>query len=170
MVKKITNMELTFSVVIGFVILYILKLFNVQNMKKTDSEHFKFTEFNCKNGTEVPREYWGKITKLQNNLEILRTELGNVPIIINSAYRTPAYNKSIGGVWNSQHLLGEAVDLTSTKVSAKQIFNAIKKLIVEGKIMPGQVIYYEGRNFVHYGAFRVVPQYLINNNGSYTNA
>jgi hypothetical protein len=33
------------------------------------------------------------------------------PIKIGSGYRCPALNKAVGGVWNSQHMKGEAVDL-----------------------------------------------------------
>ena len=33
------------------------------------------------------------------------------PIIINSGYRNPEYNKSVGGVQTSQHLLGQAADI-----------------------------------------------------------
>lgn len=39
------------------------------------------------------REWWGK------------------PIVIGSGYRCPALNKAVGGVSNSQHMKGQAVDL-----------------------------------------------------------
>ena len=50
-------------------------------------------------------------------LEMLRDEYnrrygnGNAPIIINSGYRSEAVNKAIGGVKNSNHLTGCAVDI-----------------------------------------------------------
>ena len=43
-------------------------------------------------------------------LEPLRQHFG-VPIIIGSGYRCPALNKAVGGVPNSQHQTGEAVDI-----------------------------------------------------------
>lgn len=43
-------------------------------------------------------------------LQPLRDALG-CPIIINSGYRNPAYNESVGGVKNSQHLRGCAADI-----------------------------------------------------------
>ena len=42
-------------------------------------------------------------------LEPARTAVG--PIIINSGYRNPRVNTLVGGVSNSQHLLGQAADI-----------------------------------------------------------
>lgn len=42
-------------------------------------------------------------------LEPLRAQFG--PIRINSAFRSPLVNEGVGGVGNSKHLLGEAVDI-----------------------------------------------------------
>lgn len=46
----------------------------------------------------------------ENVLEPLREALGR-PIRINSAYRGPTANKSVGGSSTSQHVLGEAADI-----------------------------------------------------------
>jgi zinc D-Ala-D-Ala carboxypeptidase len=46
-----------------------------------------------------------------DKLQALRLMLG-APMIINSAYRSPAHNKKIGGARNSQHLLGIAFDVS----------------------------------------------------------
>jgi hypothetical protein len=43
-------------------------------------------------------------------LEVLRKRYG-APIIINSRYRSPQLNRAIGGVANSNHLTGCAVDI-----------------------------------------------------------
>ena len=42
-------------------------------------------------------------------LEPARQQVG--PIIINSGYRNPRVNALVGGVRNSQHLLGQAADI-----------------------------------------------------------
>jgi len=44
-------------------------------------------------------------------LEPLR-EFAGVPVIITSGYRCKELNRKVGGVANSQHLVGEAADLT----------------------------------------------------------
>jgi zinc D-Ala-D-Ala carboxypeptidase len=49
-------------------------------------------------------------TLCERVFEPIRAHL-NRPIKINSGYRSPALNKRIGGAKNSQHVLGEAVDL-----------------------------------------------------------
>ena len=46
----------------------------------------------------------------QKVLEPLRQHLGK-PIIVTSGYRSKELNKAVGGVENSQHLVGEAADL-----------------------------------------------------------
>lgn len=51
------------------------------------------------------------LTALAHNvLQPLRTAMGE-PIKIGSGYRSPALNKAVGGVSNSQHMTGEAADL-----------------------------------------------------------
>lgn len=43
------------------------------------------------------------------NLQKLRDKVGSIDIT--SGYRTEEYNKKVGGSFNSNHLLGEAVDI-----------------------------------------------------------
>ena len=45
-------------------------------------------------------------------LDPLRQAWGR-PIIVNSGYRSPAVNRAVGGVPNSQHTRGEAADITA---------------------------------------------------------
>lgn len=46
-----------------------------------------------------------------NILQPLRNAYGK-PIIVNSGYRSPELNKAIGGAKNSQHMRGQAADIT----------------------------------------------------------
>ena len=80
--------------------------------------HFKLSEF-IKSSTATARKIDNTpsqevISNLQvlcqNVLEPLR-EYFNCPIIIGSGYRSPALNKAVGGVANSQHMTGEAADI-----------------------------------------------------------
>ena len=102
--------------------------------------HFKLSEFNSNDGVEVPKKYRGNIQKLMEQLEVLRAELG-VPISINSGYRSPAHNKAVGGVDSSQHKFGKAADIKTSSHTPIQIKNTIERLISEGKIIEGGVVF-----------------------------
>ena len=79
------------------------------------SEHFSLGEFTKSNSHpevyNIPsHEAIANLKRLCKWLEVLR-ERYNAPIIINSGYRSPQLNKKIGGVANSNHLTGCAVDI-----------------------------------------------------------
>ena len=60
-------------------------------------------------------------------LQPLRDVIGE-PIPISSGYRSPALNKLVGGVTNSQHVTGQAADIAigGNMTKGKQWFNYIK--------------------------------------------
>lgn len=109
--------------------------------------HFNLEEFDCHDGTKVPTEYRDNVKLLATNLEVIRTAIGE-PIAINSGYRSPAFNKKIGGKPKSYHLLAMAADFRSQKFSPPQLAKIVKSLIREGKLLPGGVGLYP--TFVHY--------------------
>lgn len=92
------------------------------------------------------------LTKLiETVLDPLREWYGK-PIIVNSGYRCEALNKAIGGAKSSQHMLGEAADITvGSKEENEKLFNYIKdnlefdQLINESDFSWVHVSYREGR-------------------------
>lgn len=67
------------------------------------SDHFIVEEFDCNDGTEVPAAYYEALKYLcRTFLEPLHAAYG--PVTINSGYRTPNYNASVGGASNSFHI------------------------------------------------------------------
>lgn len=58
-------------------------------------------------------------------LEVVRAHW-NKPILISSAYRSEAVNKAVGGVANSDHRLGLAVDFTIPGVPVEEVFKWIR--------------------------------------------
>ena len=79
------------------------------------SEHFTLGEFTKSNSHpevyNIPsHEAIVNLKRLCQWLEVLRERAGT-PIRINSGYRSPQLNKKIGGVANSNHLTGCAVDI-----------------------------------------------------------
>lgn len=111
--------------------------------------HFVLKEFDCKDSakTRAPEALRGNIQKLMEQLEVLRTDLG-VPITVTSGYRTVAYNKSVGGAAQSQHLCGMAADIKVKDHTPTQVKAAIERLIKAGKMKEGGVGLYN--TFVHY--------------------
>ena len=74
--------------------------------KKQLTKDFKVKEFRCKDGSD-------KILIDDDLVELLqqiRDAFGK-PVTINSAYRSPAHNKKVGGASNSQHVKGTAADI-----------------------------------------------------------
>lgn len=111
------------------------------------TENFELIEFVCKDGSAVPEQYMMNVLTLAENLQVLREELGE-PVRINSAYRSPNYNKRIGGAKNSKHLLAQAADITVKGKTPKQLAAIIERLISQRKMKQGGLGVYPG--FVHY--------------------
>ena len=80
-------------------------------------------------------------------LDPLREAYG-APIIVDSGYRCPKLNKSVGGSSTSQHKTGEAADIRTVKDTPeenKKLYDLIKKL----KLPFDQLINEYGFNWVH---------------------
>ena len=111
------------------------------------TENFRKEEFDSKDGACMPNDVLNNISELAKNVQIIRDYVG-VPLTINSGYRSPSHNKSVGGVANSYHVQGKASDLSSKQIAPKKLYDAILKLIADGKIYNGGVGIYN--TFVHY--------------------
>ena len=81
-------------------------------------------------------------------LEPLRSYY-NKPLIVDSAFRSAAVNRAVGGVSNSQHLIGQAADIHSDYVPVRLLYNDIQLMVANGHFHVGQCIYYPSKNFVH---------------------
>lgn len=71
---------------------------------------FDTKEFESKDGKNSPFGETVVKKELIVRLNAIRSQFGK-PIIVNSGYRSPEHNKSVGGVSNSQHVLGNAADI-----------------------------------------------------------
>lgn len=74
------------------------------------SLHFTLAEMACKDGSDKVLYS----TELMDKLEKLRA-YGGFTIHINSGYRSPSYNKKVGGASKSQHISGTAADIVVKK-------------------------------------------------------
>ena len=123
--------------------------FLFKRLKKMDrpSKNFTWAEFASKDGAEMPAAVKQNIKKLAQNLEVIRSYF-NLPIKINSGWRSEAHNRKIGGVKNSTHVKGKAADITVKGKTAAEVQNGIEILINAGKISQGGLGKYP--NFTHY--------------------
>ena len=96
-------------------------------IKDIRTEHFNLAEL-CASDTATAKgidntptvEATQNLCQLMTEvLEPARCQLG-APVIVTSGYRCPALNKAVGGVGNSQHMMGQAADLVCTKLEDKK--------------------------------------------------
>ena len=106
------------------------------------SAHFRMGEF-------LPRDssyrYARVSARLVAFLEELRADLGGVPLLVNSGYRPPAYNREVGGAGSSLHLDGLAADVACLQVPFARLAEAADRLVGER----GGVGLYRSQDFVH---------------------
>jgi len=96
---------------------HTLYIIDRTNGDKQITQHFNSKEFACKDATKIT--FIG--VELIGVLEIIRDHF-NKPVIINSGYRTVAYNKKVGGVANSRHCMGIASDIHIDGITPKEIY------------------------------------------------
>ena len=92
----------------------------------------------------------GKLqTLIEQLLDPIRAAWGG-PIAVNSGYRSPALNRAVGGVSTSQHLKGEAADITvGSTADNKRLFDKIIELQKAGRIAFDQLIDESGYKWIH---------------------
>lgn len=108
------------------------------------SKNFTVKEFACSDGTDTVFISLALVNLLQK----IRDHFDKA-VIINSAYRTEAHNKSIGGATYSQHKYGLAADIHINGVTPKEIAVYVETLLPSSG---GIGIY---KSFVHIDVRRV---------------
>lgn len=76
------------------------------------------------------------------------------PWTINSGYRSPAHNGTVGGKSESEHMEGLGVDIQA--VSGSEKFGIVKWALESGIVRIGI-----GKNYVHLGFSKVLPLNVI---------
>ncbi len=109
--------------------------------------NFSKIEFDSRDGAVMPNNVLQNVQELAENLQRVRDFLGQ-PIHINSGYRSPSHNVTIGGVFDSQHLKGKAADISMKNFTAKDLALIFERMINRGELKQGGLGLYNG--FVHY--------------------
>jgi zinc D-Ala-D-Ala carboxypeptidase len=100
-------------------------------------------------------------------MELVRTKLGDKPILISSGYRSPQVNAAVGGSKSSAHMSGLAVDFSCPGFGTpKQICKKLEPIMKELGI--DQLIH-EYDTWVHLGLTSGTPRHMamtIDNKGT----
>ncbi|GAF15214.1 zinc D-Ala-D-Ala carboxypeptidase [Bacillus sp. JCM 19046] len=84
------------------------------------TSHFNWSEFHSKDGAQFSNgalsasQVQENVRRLMYKLEAMRRKLGNIPLSINSGFRSRNHNSNVGGASNSMHLYGSAADVASS--------------------------------------------------------
>ncbi|WP_319462862.1 D-Ala-D-Ala carboxypeptidase family metallohydrolase [Micromonospora sp. RTP1Z1] len=128
------------------------KIYSLQDDDCTP-KHFSYSELDngCgkggwSGGPLSPSATREKALRTMWKLEALRRSLGDKPLHVNSGFRSIACNRQVGGASDSQHLYGNAADLTSGSSSLCQVARTARSRGFSGIFGPG----YPGHaNHVH---------------------
>lgn len=88
-------------------------------------------------------------------MNIIREFLG-VPIIVNSGFRCKELNRKVGGVYNSKHLEGLAVDGIPKGLNLRECWKKLRDSKYASLL--DQCILYEKRGFIHFGFTQGIPR------------
>lgn len=78
--------------------------------------NFTWASYACTDGTPVPRSLRRNAIRFHWRLERLRHDLGDIPVIVDGPYRTPARNRAVGGASLSRHMSADAGDIYLAQV------------------------------------------------------
>lgn len=92
-------------------------------------KHFKQSEFTCKCGCGL-NNIQLEVVKIADEV---REHFGN-PAIVTSGTRCPKHNTEVGGVANSRHLEGKAIDMYIQNVGWNDLLEYLRELEQKGKI------------------------------------
>lgn len=104
----------------------MFRIVNDENIK--DFKNFKLSEIKCKCGGKYCNGYpTGFSYELLRQLQDIRNHFGKA-VIITSALRCSKHNSNVGGVKNSKHTQGKAVDFYVKGVSYKTLKSYVNTL------------------------------------------
>lgn len=124
----------------------IEKRTKMANLADKISPHFYLSEVACRdrNRTLPTGTAMASAERAAELMERIRSYLGDRAITVNSWYRTPAWNRQVGGAKNSLHMKGMAVDFSVEDMTPKQVYAKLLKARASGAIAIGGLGLYRG--------------------------
>lgn len=119
-------------------------------MTETDWERIKFFKPHEFDSRDLPGSGKGMDADFVCRLDMLRLMCG-FPLIINSGFRTPMHNASVGGKANSAHLRGLAADIQVADSSQRFKLKRLAHMLGFRRIG-------NGSSFVHLDCDLSLPQ------------
>lgn len=128
---------------------FLLKKLGVIDPMGNITEHFTVAEFGQRAGYGVPAQPYpaewlsSRLLPLAEQLEKIRTKLGNKRVKVVSGYRSKAYNTQLYLVrygkqpTDSQHTYGRAADITVEDVPAATVHATVLQMWKNGEIKIG---------------------------------
>ncbi len=124
--------------------------FNAQKFRHFNAREFTRYFSAVRKGTknsEPPKKLWKNLVPTLRVVDELRASFGK-PCTILSSYRSPDYNRTVGGAALSQHLQFNALDIAFDGVSAKRVYDRLLQWRQEGRFVGGLGLY-PSSGFVH---------------------
>ena len=117
-----------------------MRYFTIEELEHSDTAT-KYKIDNTSNGETRTN----LIKLIEMLLDPIRTKWGK-PIKVNSGYRCSKLNRMVGGVSTSQHVLGEAADIT---VGSSEENRKLFEMILSMNILFDQLILEDGGKWIH---------------------
>lgn len=122
-----------------------MKYFTIEEFTKSNTA----TKLGIDNN--IPLEYKDNMLYLLNILDKFREYL-NKPIIITSGYRSIKLNKAVGGVNNSSHTTGRAVDIICKELDIYKLGKELLYFLNKNNIKYDQLIF-EKNSWLHFSLY-----------------
>lgn len=123
--------------------------------EKQISANFKVKEFRCKDGSD---KILVDVDFVREKLQAIRNYFG-AAVTVNSAYRTPEWNKKQNGASKSYHLKGQAFDIVVKGKTPAEVARCAQSLGIKGIIQYNTFVHVDSRDKKYWAR---------NNNGNVT--
>lgn len=125
----------------------------VFEMSRRFTKNFRVDELACNCGVPVPARFYANALAVAQRAQALRDHLGT-PLLVYSGYRTPDYNRKVGGAKHSWHMKAAALDLRSNYHTPAELADAYQLLIDEGVVLDGGLGRYKTHIHIDIGPAR----------------